>query len=298
MKHIIVTGASGFVGQYVVTALLTKGFSVLAIYHAKDGIGIDHPRYSAVTADIRKEEDVARIFSDNACDGVIHLAADIDFPGSSKTIETNCIGTYFLAQQAAEHHMKFFVYLSSIPVIGRPQYLPVTEAHPTAPQTIYHITKLAGEQIVDQLCRKIMHTVHLRISSPIGPNMNPKSFLSVLLQKCQNNQEIELYGQGLRFQNYIDVRDVAHAVVCAATAGNSGLFLIGGEKGITNRDLAQKCRELTKSTAPVILGKREDPEENFRWDISIEKAKRELDFWPAYTIDDSLQWILRECRKE
>lgn len=88
-----------------------------------------------------------------------------------------------------------------------------------------------------------MKKVILRIPSPIGVGMNPTNFLSVLFDKCLSNQDIELFGQGLRIQNYIDVRDVAEAINQVIEYPNSDLFLIAGSKSISNKDLAFCVKE-------------------------------------------------------
>lgn len=297
MQKIIVTGASGFIGQYVVNCLLEMGNLVVGISGHKKMPS--KKNYISITADIRKQEEVAKIFEQNqSCEGIIHLAADIDMIGSEKTIETNCLGTYYLAKHATQYGMKFFINMSSIPVIGNPVHLPIDEEHPLSPKTLYHITKLTGEQMVEQICSKSMYTLNLRISSPIGRNMSRKNYLSVLLDKCLKGEEIEIYGQGLRVQNYIDVRDIVQAILCGIKAQKSGRYLIAGNQSISNRELAILCKKLTKSGSELIFGRREDPEEGNRWEISNEKARTILNFTPQYDILDSVKWIVDGMKEE
>lgn len=296
MQKIIVTGASGFIGQYVVDCLLEMGIQVIAVSRRKKVSLKD--KCIPIIADIRKEQEVAEIFKQNkCCDGLIHLASDIDMVGSQKTIETNCLGTYYLAKYAVQHKLKFFINISSIPVIGKPIHIPIDEKHPVHPRTLYHITKLAGEQIVDNVCSKYMNTLNFRISSPIGRKMNRKNYLSVLLDKCNSGEEIEVYGQGLRKQNYIDVRDIVQAIVCGISVQKSGLYLIAGNHSIANRELAMLCKKITGSNSKLIFGGREDPEEADQWEIANEKAKTILGFNPRFSICDSIAWICDEMKE-
>ena len=290
MRKVIVTGATGFIGKYVVSQLIQSGYTVIGVSH--HGNHVKRDGYIPMTIDIKNEDEITEIFNQNSpCEGMIHLAADIDMIGSANTIKTNCLGTYYLAKLAVRNQMKFFIYMSSIPVIGKPVRLPIDETHPIAPATLYHITKFAGEQIVNQICGNFMNTMVFRISSPIGIHMNQGNYLSVLLAKCSENKDIEVYGQGLRVQNYIDVRDIAEALQCGIKAEKSGLYLISGNKSISNRELAELCKEITQSNSKIIYGKREDSQETDRWEICNNKAQKELGFVPQHDICDSLRWI-------
>ncbi len=187
--------AAGFIGRYVVDALLQEGYEVTALVRKKPKQFDD--RVVAVEADICKEDIEQRTKGlVKKCGTLIHLAADLDMRGSDQTILTNCLGTYHVAGLAKAIGVKRFVYLSSIPVIGVPKDLPITELHPIEPKMLYHITKYAGEQIVRQELSESIQTVILRIPSPIGKGMNPNLYLSFLLRKCQKNETIELYGEG------------------------------------------------------------------------------------------------------
>lgn len=292
-KSVLLTGASGFIGRYVTECLVENGCEVFVLQHhdkVKERKGV-----RVIQADICSQclPDIV-LDGVRKCDYVIHLAADTNITGNDKTLMTNCVGTYYMAKLAKELQAKCFLFLSSIPVIGEPKELPITENHSVSPKTLYHITKYAGEMIVANECSREMNTLIYRISSPVGLGMNPGNYLSFLLKKCIANEEIELYGQGMRIQNYIDVRDIARAVFCGIDSGRSGLYLIAGNEGISNRELAFLCGRITGASSEIIWGRRPDFEESNRWIISNEKARYELGFSPEYTISDTVKWI---CKK-
>lgn len=296
MDTIIVTGANGFIGQYVVEQLLKDGFFIIGVDRNKDLI--QRENYVSRAINICNKDEVESVFKAvSEITGIIHLAADIDMIGSERTIQTNCVGTYYLAQCAVANRLKYFINMSSIPVIGTPIELPITESHPVNPNTLYHITKFAGEKIVENLCADYMNVLNYRISSPIGVNMSPRNFLSILLDRCTKNETIEIYGQGLREQNYIDVRDIAQAILCGIRSNTNGLFLIAGKKEVSNIRLAELCKKITLSKSQIVLGNREDIEENNCWKISIEKAQRELQFLPQYSIEETISWIYSRMKE-
>lgn len=289
-KRVLITGASGFIGRYVVKKFLEKKYNVIALVHAK------HSDFDAdvqvIEADISEESIIASAAEKiKQCDVLVHLAANLDMKGSDETISVNCMGTYHLIRLAALLSVQKFIYISSIPVIGNPKFLPVTEEHPIAPATLYHISKYMGEQMLNSLCPPDMETVILRIPSPIGVGMSEHNYLSFLLNKFKKNEPVELFGQGLRRQNYIDVRDIASAILCATEAPATGLFLIAGKQEISNRDFAFLCKEITNSQSEITWGKRDDPEEENQWVIAATKAEEQLGFSPEYDLKDTLCWI-------
>lgn len=295
-RRILVTGAGGFIGRYVVDSLLGKGYEVVALIHKKRPCfslpSGEDSRISTIETDICQESMVEQTARQaGKCDVVVHLAADLGRNGGSQTIQTNCLGTFHAIRLAEEIAASQFLYMSSIPVIGVPKYFPVTEKHPVNPNTLYHITKYAGEQMVCRICPNEIKKTILRIPSPIGVGMSEHSFLSFLLKSCREQETIELFGEGKRIQNYIDVRDIARAVLRSILLGKEGLFLIAGKEGVTNHALAVLCKELTKSSSEIVWGMREDPEEGNQWLISGEKAEEFLGFCPKYRLEESIEWM-------
>lgn len=296
-ERVLVTGAAGFVGRYVADALLEQGCEATVLVHKScPPSALDA---AVIRTDICGESMIETVSRQiKSCDVVVHLAADLNMQGSGRTILTNCLGTYHMLRLAKALSVKKFIYMSSIPVIGVPKNLPVTEEHPVDPKTLYHITKLAGEQMALLEASAEMKTMALRISSPIGVGMSERNFLSFLLRKCMKNETIELYGEGSRIQNYIDVRDIAMAVLRCMLAGDSGVYLIAGKEGITNRDLAALCQKITGADANIVWGRKEDPEEKNQWIISGQKAWEAFGFRPQHDLEETIRWIADSMRKE
>lgn len=288
--RVLVTGSNGFVGKYVVQKLISEGYHVIGIGRTHNDF--EHEKFSFYQADITDKEQLCTFFKLNSdISGIVHLAADININGSDNTIITNCLGTYYLSYYSVINKLKFFVNISSIPVIGKPIIIPVTEEHPTHPDSLYHISKLTGEQIVENTCAGFMKIFNLRISSPIGIGMPDKNYLSVLIDKCIKNEAIEVYGTGARVQNYIDVRDVADAIVCAMRSDKSGLYLIAADESISNIELAKLCINLLNSHSEIVLNRIADAEEGNKWHISAQKACQEIGFLPKHTLSETIKWI-------
>lgn len=293
MSKILITGADGFIGTYVTKHLLAQGHDVIALTNSEK-LHIQSERLTFITADIRDEEFIKKVSQAiGGCQTVVHLAADIHVPGDGRTIQVNCLGTYHVTVLANELKADKLIYMSSVPVIGKPTVVPVTEDHPLQPKTLYHITKLAGEGIVNQVGRPEMSKIILRIPSPVGRGMRHNAFLYRIIEQCHEGQDILLYGAGGRVQNYIDVRDIAEAVRLSVDKEAEGVFLIAGES-VSNLQMAEKCIACTNARVKIVFSGVEDAEESDRWEISVEKAKEVLGYVPRYALKETIEWIYSE----
>ena len=287
---ILVTGSNGFIGSYICNRLK----------HAHEVIGVGTRSESSVSdiqyiqSNIESGDFVTGVINAHGqCDVFIHCAAHI----SKKNFEDNlldvkCTGTNHIVQLAKEMNCTTVIHLSSIPVIGTPNDLPISELHFTAPKSLYHISKHSAEYIVNLSSDFGIMPVNLRIPSPIGAGMNEKTILPVLLRQCLLNQPITLLGKGLRKQNYIDVRDISEAVVSCINRQVKGTYNIASDAVISNVDLANLCIEMTGSKSQISFSNTIDPEEKNSWAISIAKAKNEFGFQPQYSLRDSIKTIL------
>jgi UDP-glucose 4-epimerase len=292
--NVLITGVNGFIGKQLVDYL--KNISDLKLYGFGRRDSFDGPSIVYFNGDITDYQSLKKIADCLPdCEIIIHLAAliDMDFD-EQKIIDVNCNGTHNICKMAKILSCKKLIYISSIPVIGKPIRLPITEEHPLQPETLYHVTKLAGEHIVNLLkCYDIIPII-LRIPSPIGIGMNPKTILPVFMKNVVNGADIELYGKGRRRQNYIDVRDICQAILKAIKSDTEGIFNIASETSYSNYELAQVCINITGSASKICFNGKNDPQEDYSWDISIDKAADKLGYYPLYSLEDTIKWMLSD----
>lgn len=292
--RLFITGSNGFVGRNLIAVLRRMSdYTVVAATGSTWGetsCGLTS-NIEYLKCDIADKRFVSSVVAKVAkCDVIIHLAAYISMEQDERLITVNVNGALNIAKLANEWKVKKVIYISSIPVIGLPMIHPIDELHPLLPQTLYHATKLSGEYILQTCCDANTDVIVLRIPSPIGVGMSKKNFLSLLLEKCGNNEEIILWGHGGRKQNYIDVRDICRAILAAISKAAKGVFCIGG-MCISNEELAKMCVSLTDSKATIIF-RGVDAEEEYIWDITIDKAREGLGYEPIYTMEDTIRWLM------
>ena len=117
--------------------------------------------------------------------------------------------------------------------------------------------------------------------------------MSVFVRRALAGEPIVLLGRGTRRQNYVDVRDVAAAVVRALDSSATGVFNVAGAETVSNLELAETAvAELTSSSPITHDGT--DPEEGMSWEVSIERAAAELAWRPRFSAADSIRAIAEE----
>src|SRR5215831_19639163 len=159
---IIVTGGSGKAGRACIRELKEHGHEVTSVDQMRQA-GSD-VRFSLVNlTDFGQtiaalsaiDERVAKV------SGVVHLAA-IPAPGLAPNhviFETNVLSTYNVLEAARQLAIKNIVWASSETVLGLPfatppPYVPVDEEYAGRPESAYSLSKLMGEHMAAQACRR------------------------------------------------------------------------------------------------------------------------------------------------
>lgn len=286
----LITGINGVVGANIASTLReTYGWEVM-------GLGSSQKTDDYYfRADLTNKNDVTRVSKEiNSCDIVVHCAAIIDFKcDPADLFKTNVIGSINAVEIAKNINAKNFINISSIPVIGRILEVPITEPHICAPSTGYHLSKLHGEQVVDFYSGSEIETVSLRIPSPVGIGMPARSFLPIILGQALRNEDIKIIGDKRRRQNFLDLRDLAHAVVNVFEKNNvRGIYNIAARKPISNLDLALAILKQSNSKSRLLDLTEESSGYFEDWNVDCTKAHKDFGYAPKYEIFDSIDWIL------
>lgn len=180
---ILVTGASGRLGLFVVEELERAGHDLVLMCRSRPAAA---DRWPWVQGDITDFEACSRACA-GGVEAIQHLAADawaVDRPDTrqsaaekgipfDQTMRTNIMGTYYLLQAALAHGIGIFVMTGSNCALGHGgrisntafpiKYLPVDEAHPSDVEDSYSYSKLAGEELLASYTRAYgMRTYALR----------------------------------------------------------------------------------------------------------------------------------------
>jgi UDP-glucuronate 4-epimerase len=256
-KHILVTGAAGFIGSHLTRRLLERGDRITVLDDFNDFYDparkraniapfLDDPAYQLVEGDIRDESLVDGLFRDNGFDGVVHLAARAGVrPSLQEPIlyeDTNCIGTLRLLEAARAHGPEIFIFGSSSSVYGINKKVPFSEADEVnQPISPYATTKRAGEL----LCYNYSHlyglrTACLRFFTVYGPAQRPEMAIHKFTDLLARGETIPLFGDGGSRRDYTYVDDIIDGVVATLDlAPTFEILNLGGAETTALSDLVQ-----------------------------------------------------------
>jgi nucleoside-diphosphate-sugar epimerase len=283
MTHVVVTGGSGKLGRACVRELVEQGYEVTNV----DLVPSRDARSPLVRADLtdlgQALEVLAGVDERPAADAVVHLAA-IPAPGlvpNAEVFRVNTLSTYNVFEAARRLGIKNVVWASSETVLGLPfdtppPYIPVDERYPGRPETAYSLSKLVGETMAEQFCRRDpeLKLFGLRFSNVMEPE-DYRAFPGFDADPRQRKWNLWAY---------IDARDGAQAVRKALEADRTGaeVFIIANADTVMSRPNAELVAEVFPS---VSLAADVGPNETL---LSIDKARRLLGYEPGHSWRDQL----------
>jgi len=270
----LVTGADGFVGQWLLRRLLTDGVSVTGMIRATaPSLTTLEPELAAriswqhgeITDGSRMREIVAAVQPVT----VFHLAAQSSVPASIAdpltTIETNVMGTARLleAVRIAAPAVTVIVVGSSDAYGAVTQaQLPLREDMPLQPRNPYAASKAAAEIIALQAARSgTVRVIATRSFNHTGPGQSPSfavaSFAKQIAALTRGDGAREIHVGNLQPRRDLsDVRDVVDAYIRLAAAGTVGaVYNVCSGKDMSMRDIVVELVRISGVSAEI----REDP---------------------------------------
>ncbi|MFD9477530.1 MULTISPECIES: NAD-dependent epimerase/dehydratase family protein [Streptomyces] len=261
--RILVTGATGYLGQAVVHELVSDGHQVTALLHRSRGPW--NGSVSRLNADLLDPVAMLRAVAD--VDAVCHLAAltrvrhSQEAPGDYRRLNSGAVTTLLDAlvqEHSRSERWRPLVFLSSGAVYGGGDR-PLRETDPVAPRSVYGATKLAAErEVAARTGTGAFGAATLRLFSAagltttgIGPD--PSTVISQTLLAAQRGHAVSVNGDGGTVRDFVHVRDVADAVALALAASRQGearTYNLGAAAA-TIRQIVETAREVTGRSIPV-----------------------------------------------
>lgn len=314
MSRVVVIGATGHIGGYLIPRLVSAGHNVVAISRGLQAPYRAHPAWDSVeriTAD-RAAEDSAGTFAGRIAD----LGADV-------VIDLVCFTRSSAVQlvNALRGRVELLVSCGTIWVHGSATEVPVTEDAIRRPWGEYGIGKAEIEEFLLRESRRaggvrsvVLHPGH--ISGPGWKVINPAGNLDLdVWEKLATGRELVLPNFGLETVHHVHADDVAQAFQRAIerqseAVGNS--FHVVSERALTLRGFAEAVAGWFGREAVL----RFEPFDEFRAQTSpesaaatldhiarspsasIDKAKRLLGYTPRYTsleaVAEAVDWLQRD----
>ena len=232
-SKILITGASGFIGSFIVEEALNRGMEVWAAVRSTSSRRyLQDPRINFIELDFGSEERLKEQLDGHDFDYIVHAAGVTKCLNKADFHRVNTEGTRHLVEAllALGMPIKRFVYLSSLSVFGaiheHQPYADITEHDVPRPNTAYGKSKLEAERYLDSIGNEFPYII-LRPTGVYGPRETDYFLMAKSIKQHMD------FAVGFRRQDitFVYVLDVVQAVFLALDRGMSGrkYFLTDGE---------------------------------------------------------------------
>ena len=330
---ILITGASGFIGSFIVEEALRRGFDTWAAMRRsskKDFLA--DPRINFIELDLSSEQRLTEQLRGHAFSYVVHAAGVTKCLNPQDFYRINTEGTKNLvrALMATGTPLKRFVYISSLSIFGaireRQPYEEIRESDTPRPNTHYGRSKLQAEQWLDTLnggltAKDGFPYVVLRPTGVYGPRERDYFLMAKSIKQHTD------FAVGYRRQDitFVYVEDVVQAVFLACQRGQTGrkYFLSDGQvyqsatfSKLIRRELGNpwwirvkapiwllriitfvgdKAAHLTGKITALNNDKYHILKQR-NWRCDIQPAVKELGYKPQYTLEEGVPITIKWYR--
>lgn len=308
MQQVLITGANGFVGQYLISTLLERNYQVTAAYRSSQSL-LELPGIKqVVTGSINEQTQWQEALDD--VDVVVHLAARVHVMQETQADplkafrEINTEGTINLAKQAIKAGVKRFVYISTIKVNGEQTLQEKFHADDQVnPQDPYAHSKYEAEQQLLALSKEQgFEVVIIRPPLVYGPGVkgNFKRLINLVnkglplpLARINNSRSL------VSIQNLCSLIEVC--LYHPKAAGE--VFLVSDGEDISTSELFEKLAYAMHKPnrlfffpqwliriAAVILGRKAEYDRLFgSLQVDIAKNRQLLEWSPPLSVDQGIE---------
>jgi len=298
--HILVTGASGFIGRHLVSELLSAGHHVTTLHRGApladrhDGgatVSVPHVRADALSDEARAAAGVV--------DAVVHLAGRGDVQASFREPfeynRLNALGTLNMLEGARASGAH--VVLASTQRVYAMSSIPLREDAPLSPADPYAHSKLVAEQWCGMYAGQLgVRTTVVRLFSVYGPGQvgqGTSGVVSIFVDRAMRGEPLAIHVSQRRDLTYVG--DVARGIRLAVEqppgpARGLRIYNIATGVGTSLEALARTACSVTNSRSeitPPLDGAHEDDRV-----ADIGGARDDLGYRPLTSLDEGVRRVV------
>jgi len=318
-KHVLVTGATGLVGYWLVKALIEKNARVIVLIRDIDPQSELYRtnlvnKTTVVTGALEDYFAIERAINEYEVDTVFHLGAQTIVGTALRnplpTFEANIRGSYNLLEACRQHKslVKRIVIASSDKAYGSSPQLPYTEDMPLQGEHPYDVSKSCTDLLATSYARTYELPVTIARCGNIfgGGDLNWSRIVPGTIRNLLQEMPPDIRSNGLFTRDYIYIQDVVHAYLTLAKESHKEEirghgFNFGPNRPYNVLEVVNAIQLLMnkKSLQPRILNqaKAEIKDQT----LCSKKAGKLLGWKPIYTLEqglqDTIKWYQEYLRK-
>jgi len=314
-RRVLVTGATGLLGSWLVARLINEGARVTALVLDNDPQSElfrsgNSQKISVVSGNLANFDDVKRAVLRDDVESIFHLGAQTIVGTALKdprgTFESNVQGTWNVLEAARESQgrVKSILVASSDKAYGSAPSLPYNEDMPLRGEGPYDVSKSATDLISRSYGLTYGLPVVIARCGNIygGGDLNWSRIVPGTIRSLLNNEKPIIRSDGKFIRDYVYVEDAVDAYLHMAQAIETKN--ISGDAFNFSRDEPMTVLELYRKISEVVVGSYIEPEiqntakaEIHSQHLDSGKARRELGWNSKVTIEDGLKRTLDWYKK-
>ncbi len=303
MKHLLVTGAAGFIGANFVHHMLQTypdyhlvAFDKLTYAGNRNNLKAveNDPRFAFVQGDICDAKAVRDAIVEYNIDTIVNFAAETHVDRSildpDAFVRTNVHGPYVLCEAAKDLRLERLHHISTDEVYGPIPSGKFKETDRFKPTSPYAAAKAGGELLV----LSYFQTFNLPITvtrgvNTYGPYQYPEKAIPLFVTNAIDNQPLPLYGDGTQIRDRLHALDHARAVDVVLHRGQLGeAYNVAADMEQTNIDVARRILKLLNKPESLIQPVLDRPAHDVRYALDADKLGA-LGWEPQVTFEEGLE---------
>lgn len=327
--NILITGASGFIGSFIVEEALRQGMDTwAAVRPSSSRRYLDDPRIHFIELDFSSQQSLEDALRPHKFDYIIHAAGVTKCLNVNDFYEVNTEGTKRLVRALINLQMPIhrFVYLSSLSVMGaireQQPYQEITEHDYPRPNTAYGKSKLKAEHFIEQVGNNFPYVI-LRPTGVYGPREKDYFLMAQSIK-----QHVD-FAVGFRRQDitFVYVKDLVQVIFLTLNHGMNGRKYFVSDGNVYNSShfstlirhalgnpwclritapvwvlrLVTTAAELLSRVTGKVIALNRDKFNILRqrnWRCDVEPTMDELGYHPHYDLErgvaETIQWYRAE----
>lgn len=275
---VLVSGGAGYIGSHTVRHLRALGREVVVLDSLDTGHAVAVRDAPLVIGDIADDKLVTQVCGDHHVSAVVHFAAHKNVGESmqnpAKYWHNNVTGSAQFVDALLQAGVRNFVFSSSCSVYGTPAVVPVSEAAPIAPESVYAETKAMTERVLHwygvtaglrSVSLRYFNAAGASVDNEIGEDWTTCANLIPVVMKAAlgHGPEVDVFGtdyptpDGTAIRDYVHVEDLANAHVLALDyllSGRDSIALnVGTGVGSSVFDVIHATERIGGVKVPTVL---------------------------------------------
>lgn len=268
---VLVTGAAGFIGMHTSKRLLDEGYEVVGLdnmnnyydpklkeYRLNQLIPYDNFRF--IKMDLCDREGVAKIFSDEKFERVIHLAAQAGVRYSIEKpfeyTDSNITGFMTILEGCRHNNVEHLLYASSSSVYGMNKKVPFSEEDRVDnPVSLYAATKKANELMAHTYSHLYgLKTTGLRFFTVYGPAGRPDMAPWLFTEAILTDRPISVFNHGKMERDFTYIDDIVCGIynIFKQSMSGANIYNIGNNKSVLLGDFIEAIENACEKKANKI----------------------------------------------